>query len=337
MGVDSGRAHKIAGTASNAALGSGTVTGSAEMLPLPLGVGAAAAGHTAATAVPLNAAATSTVAGPTAAVTAPAAAPQLSDSATHATARDQHLHGVDVVFVIGDAGPRLPPVLQAAVAGLRCPCYSLQLPANSRLSQVRSAQALAAQLCVAARAAVAPLLGGTDHTAAAQPSATCPIPTSSSRRGAPLRRTSAGETTISSGHSHSASTASSTRVTLSAAIVGVGFAAAVSYEVALQLQESADAVTRHESGGGGHATGRACSSGLRVKVLVLLEDPRMRRCCEVVSQPWFQLRDWVAEWRPDLDLAEYAMVGRLLEEQVGGEEQGGAVVGTGSGWRDKGR
>ncbi|GIM02638.1 hypothetical protein Vretimale_7424, partial [Volvox reticuliferus] len=90
---------------------------------------------------------------------------------------------------------------------------------------------------------------------------------------------------------------------LSAAVIGVGFAAAVAYEVAVQLQPP------HSSSAGGSG------GGLMATVLLLLEDPRLRRCCEVVSQPWFQLRDWVAGWRPDLDMTEFAMVGRLLEEQ----------------------
>ncbi|GIL68025.1 hypothetical protein Vafri_21302, partial [Volvox africanus] len=91
---------------------------------------------------------------------------------------------------------------------------------------------------------------------------------------------------------------------LSAAVIGVGFAAAVAYEVAVQLQTPPPPPAGSSGGGGLSAT-----------VLLLLEDPRLRRCCEVASQPWFQLRDWVAGWRPDLDLTEFAMVGRLLEEQ----------------------
>ncbi|GIL78113.1 hypothetical protein Vretifemale_7541, partial [Volvox reticuliferus] len=143
MGVDAGRAHQLAGTAPYAASGSGTGAGSGEALPLPMGFSATSVGSTGATATPLNNAAT--------AATAASRSVRLKTSGGSGGVAEgpmaHCLEGVDVVFVLGDAGPRLPPALEAAVAGLPCPCYSLQLPSNNRLSQIRSAQALAAQLC----------------------------------------------------------------------------------------------------------------------------------------------------------------------------------------------
>lgn len=75
-------------------------------------------------------------------------------------------------------------------------------------------------------------------------------------------------------------------------IAGVGMAAAVAYEVAVQLQ----------------------GVGEDVPVLLLLEDGRLREAMDVLEQPWLRLQPFVASWRPDLDLEEYGERGRGLAQ-----------------------
>ncbi len=214
------------------------------------------------------------------------------------------LEGVDVVLVVPDSDQRLPAALEAALQQLPCPAHVLLLPPPVELQQLRAAPELAQTLVAAAVEAVVEHAAAVAAAAAASAASSRPSGTGfMSRR---RRLTAAATSTTSAPTTH--------QPLLSAAVIGVGYAASVAFEVAVQLQQQQPLVTT-PSTPSSTTPPSASPQRLGCSVLMLLEDPRLRRCAQAVVQPWFQLHGWLRGWLPGMDAGEFRAVGRLLEQQ----------------------
>lgn len=300
MGVDTGRAAQLARTAPYApqdgddrdgpedeasglhALHEGAESGEAAGEYQPLETRGARA-------LPAN---------PAARATTPAAVPAQQGPSVPPL---RSLEGVDVVLVVPDSDQRLPAVLEAALQQLPCPAHVLLLPPPVELQQLRTAPALAQTLVAAAVEAVAEHSAAVAAATAAAASAAT-IRTSGTGVMSRRRRLTAAATTANTAH----------KPLLTAAVIGVGYAASVAFEVAVQLQQQQPLITTPSPAA---VPPTASPQRLGCSVLMLLEDPRLRRCAQAVVQPWFQLHGWLRGWLPGMDAGEFRAVGRLLEQQ----------------------